>query len=378
VTRDALTLGGAALVVALVAGGCGKSSSHDQRAQGSSAAPPTGSAGSAGSAAAGPSSAGDKLAIMAGAVQLPGTLWFVGNGSLARLANLTLATTFDEVGAAVYPSPFALPDRRLVGIASRGDGSAGSEQLVLIGPDKTIERIGEPATAVRDPAVDPAGAWIIYEAKTESASELWRLDLQASKATKIIATPQGDFRPAVLANDTIVFVSSRDGDSEIYRARIDGTQLKRLTAFHRDDWEPTPSPDRKTIAFTSDREGRPRVFLMDPDGTHQRRLTGRTEADVDERVPVWSPDGGQLAYLLEAPGRSQLWLRDVASGTERVLTPDGARDEDAAFSPDGAWIAVTRTPTRDARHTELWAIPTAGGAAVRITKGGDARLPRWR
>lgn len=357
----------AALAIALAAVACGKSTST-----------PREQAGSAQPVAAATDHASDgQLVVTSSAAQLPGTLWFIADGALAHVSRGQLTTELADVGAPVYPSRFALPDGRLVGIASRGDGVAGGEQLVLIGPGTQITRIGEAATAVRDPAVDPAGAWIVYEAKTTGASELWRLDPATNETTKIVSTPQGDFKPAVLATDAIVFVSSRDGDSEIYRGRIDGTRVTRLTAFHRDDWDPTPSPDLATIAFTSDREGRPRIFLMAPDGTHQRRLTARAGADIDEAMPVWSPDGSQLAYLTEGPGRSQLWLRDVASGRERVLTPEGARDEDPAFSPDGAWIAVARTP-QGARRSALWVIPTAGGAALEITRGAEVRLPRWR
>lgn len=359
-------------VIGCFAAGCGKSQS----------APPVAERGAeavAGDAAVTP--------ITPAAANLPGALWFVADGKLAKLAGGTLTTTFDDVGAAVFPSRWALPDGRLVGIASRGDGAAGSEQLVLIGPGTTVTRIGEDATAVRDPAVDPAGAWIVYEAKVESASELYRLDVATSNTTRLTRSPQGDFKPAVLdpsggtaegdAGGTIVFVSSRDGDAEIYRVSTYGTTVQRLTAFHRDDWDPTPSPGAhaRTIAFVSDREGRPRIFLMDPDGTHQRRLTGRADADLDEVVPVWSPDGKSLAYLVEAPGASQLWLRDVATGSERLLTPAGARDTDATFSPDGAAIAVSRTI---GRTTELWVIAVATGEATQLTSGAhDPRLPRW-
>ncbi|MBA3392221.1 MAG: PD40 domain-containing protein [Deltaproteobacteria bacterium] len=357
----ALSIAIGCFVIGCFAAGCGKSKS----------APPVTQRG----AEAGAGDAAAVATITPAAAKLSGVLWFVADGKLAKLAGGTLTTTFDDVGAAVFPSRWALPDGRLVGIASRGDGAAGSEQLVLIGPGSTVTRIGETATAVRDPAVDPAGAWIVYEAKLASASELYRLDLATTKTKQLTKTPQGDFKPAVLGADAIVFVSSRDGDAEVYRASIAGDKLQRLTAFHRDDWDPTPAPDARVIAFVSDREGRPRIFLMDPDGTHQRRLTSRTDADLDEVVPVWSPDGKSLAYLVEAPGASHVWLRDVANGSERLLTPAGARDADATFSPDGAAVVVSRTIDR---VTELWAIAVATGEATQLTSGAhDPRLPRW-
>lgn len=318
------------------------------------------------------------------AAKLPGTLWFVagergharGEQELVRVAGGKVTTELADVGAMVFPSRWALPDGRLVGIASRGDGSAGAEQLVLIGPATEVVRIGDAVTQVRNPAVDPSGKWIVYEGNTDGHSDLYRLDLDAAKTTRLTNDPQGNFAPVVLGAGDVAFASSRDGDSEIYRMPVTGGEATRLTAFHRDDWQPAASPDGKSIAFVSDREGRPRVFVMAADGTRQRRLTTRKQEDLDELEPVWSPDGKRIAYVTEGVGKLHVWIVDVATGEERVVTPVGARDAEPAFSPDGAWIAVSRTTERD---TDLWAVPVAGGTPVQITSGAAVeRLPRWR
>jgi len=252
-----------------------------------------------------------------------------------------------------------------------------------------VTRVGDAVTQVRNPAVDPAGAWIVYEANLDGHSDLFRLDLATNKTTRLTDNPEGNFAPAVIGASDVVFVSSRDGDSEVYRmsaatpavAAKPGKPAKapapaRLTAFHRDDWHPAVSPDGTTIAFVSDREGRPRIFLMGADGTRQRRLTTRSEQDVDEIEPVWSPDGKALAYIVEGVGTSHVWFTEIASGTERIATPRGARDVEPAFSPDAAWLAVTRSIGAD---VDLYAVPVAGGEAVRIKTGPVVeRLARWR
>jgi TolB protein len=306
-------------------------------------------------------------------------LWFIEDQPTQKLVRLAggLRTEVRVDGGDLYPTPYALPDGRLVAIASRGDGGAGSEQLALVAPDGTVQRIGAAAVSVRRPAVDPGGRWIVVAANTDGHSDLWRLDPATGEAKRLTDDPKGNFDPARLAGGEVAFASSRDGDSEIYRMPVAGGEATRLTAFHRDDWGPVPSPDGKTIAFLSDREGRPRIFLVAADGTGIRRLTGRKDADRDEASPVWSPDGRSIAYLVEGGGESNLWLRDVATGAERVLTPLRLRDAEPCFSPDGAWLAVSRGPTH--RDGDLWAIPTApGGAAIRVTASpGLERLPRW-
>ena len=319
--------------------------------------------------------------VTADASKLPGTLYFLRNTQLAKLEAGTAVTGFSDVGANVFPSRHALPDGRLVGIASTGDGSAGGEQLVLIGPGTKVERFGPPATQVRDPAVDPKGAWIIVEARFEPSPSLYRIDLATQKSTQLTNHDKGDFQPSLLG-DGVVFASSRDGDSEIYRVDAEGKQPVRLTAFHRDDFDPIASPDGKLVAFVSDREGRPRIFVMNADGTSLRRLTARTDTTLDEEQPLWSPDGSQLAYFVTKGALSQLALHDVKTGVDRVVSPPDVRDEMMTFSPDGKWIAVSRMPTDSKSYSlQIWAMPTEPGATtwLRITNGPDLhRMPRWR
>lgn len=289
--------------------------------------------------------------------ELPGTIWFVEDAPAPALVRLTGGAR-TVIARDVFPSPAAMPDGRLVAIASRGDGSAESEQLVLVAADGTLQRIGPAAAQVRDPAVDQRGRWIVAAVNVDGHSQLYRIELNGT-ATRLTDDPQGNFAPA-LVGESVVYVSSRDGDSEIYR------DAQRLTAFHRDDWQPTPSPDGKTIAFLSDRDGTPHIYLMNADGAHLRRLTMHAG---EESAPTWSADGKQLAYVVDG----QVWVRDTANGHERCVTPAGASDLEPSFSPDGRWLAVARVR---GDSSDLWAIGLDGGEPVPIAV--NARLPRWR
>lgn len=87
-------------------------------------------------------------------------------------------------------------------------------------------------------------------------------------------------------NDLIAFVSTNNGNDEIYTITLDGTVAKQLTA-NKYEWDkhPTWSPDGSQIVFYSNREtGRRQLWIMNVDGSSQRNLSSNPYEDWD---PVW-------------------------------------------------------------------------------------------
>src|SRR5436190_10965426 len=84
----------------------------------------------------------------------------------------------------------------------------------------------------------------------------------------------------------IVFLSDRDGTSEIYTMNADGTNPTRLTNDTALDWNPVWSPDGTEIAFQTNRDGSDEIYTMNADGTNPTRLTSNAVFDVQ---PDWQP-----------------------------------------------------------------------------------------
>ncbi len=86
---------------------------------------------------------------------------------------------------------------------------------------------------------------------------------------------QEDAAPAVSPNPAdgrIAFMSSRDGNWEIYIMNTDGTGLKRLTQDAAHDGLPIWSPEGKSLAFVSNQGGVWAVWVMSPDGSNRSKL----------------------------------------------------------------------------------------------------------
>ena len=155
---------------------------------------------------------------------------------------------------------------------------------------------------------------------------------------------------------SIVFVSTRDGNPEIYLMNADGTSQRRLTKSSGADLNPCLSPDGRHIVFESNRDGNSEIYFINRDGTGLRRLTRDTgQFAPSDREPVFSGDGKTIAwtstrdaggdiYLMDSTGHHQISLSEVTDGRPKAT---------AAFAPRGPQIAyfVQGTETSDTLWT---------------------------
>jgi Tol biopolymer transport system component len=177
-------------------------------------------------------------------------------------------------------------------------------------------------------------------------------------------------------NDRIVFVSSRDGNDEIYIMNADGSNQINLTNSRWEDTDPAGSPDGTRIAFTS---GRPStaalgLFVMNADGSQVKEVSQGGDTYFN---PAWSPDGTKLIYIKKAwedEGPSGTFLLDIESAAETLLSEFLHVDHKPVFSPNGMKIAFNSQ--RDGL-LGLWVMDVGGTNAVNLTPGVFAGGASW-
>ena len=64
-----------------------------------------------------------------------------------------------------------------------------------------------------------------------------------------------------------------------------------------------------------------------------------TDHPADDRDPVWSPDGQNIAFASNRDGNWDLYLLNIPTGDVSRLTNDPAFEAGPTWSPDGQWIA---------------------------------------
>ena len=137
------------------------------------------------------------------------------------------------------------------------------------------------------------------------------------------------------------------------------------------DTEPVFSPDGASVYFTSDRGGSPQIYRMNISDGNASRVTFGSTYNVSPRI---SPDGRLLAYVTRRDGKFFIALKDLASGTETILTDTG-REESPSFSPNGLWVMYS---TQAGGGEYLMAVTTDGRIKQRLTSNsGDIREPAW-
>ena len=131
----------------------------------------------------------------------------------------------------------------------------------------------------------------------------------------------------------IAFVSSREGNTDIYVMNADGTNVVKIIEHGARIASPAWSPDGTKIVFMSwSREGTD-MYVMNADGTDVVSLIEGTLIDC---YPTWSPDGTKIAFSYLSSGRGDIWVMNADGTNADMITRYGV---DPAWSPDGTKIA---------------------------------------
>ncbi len=128
---------------------------------------------------------------------------------------------------------------------------------------------------------------------------------------------------------------------------------------------PVFSPDGKQIAFMSGRDGNPEIYVMNVDGSNLRRLTNHPAGDT---TPTWSPSGSQIAFTSDRSGKMQVYVMDSTDGSNlRRLTVNESEADRPTWSPrpfDEIAFAARTGPGYDIKILQV-----ATGQVIQLTFG---------
>jgi TolB protein len=186
---------------------------------------------------------------------------------------------------------------------------------------------------------------------------------------KVVLSPDGEwfvYAGPTLSDDPL------DQQTDIYRMRIDGSDMQQLTNSSTTDNGPVWSPDGQWIAFWSMRDGNIEVYRMRADGSNEQRLTFDQSWD---QPSSWSPDGKWILFSSDRGTRIDIYkVRADGSEVQRLIGEQSTTNTNAMWSPDGQWISFSSD--RDGR-VNLYRMRPDGSDVQRLTNGFSSTNPSW-
>ena len=205
------------------------------------------------------------------------------------------------------------------------------------------------------------------------ADDIWIFDLKSGALENITYNPAQDLFPMWAANGKIYFVSERTPRANLFSYDLATKQTKQLTQFTDFDVK-FPSLGGKTIVFeqagqiwkfdlATEKSAAVPITIREDFAATRPALTNvaKSMASVSP-----SPDGQRVTVV----ARGDVFTVPAKDGPTRNLTQtQGVHERSARWSPDGKWIAYLSDATGE---FELYVRPQDGkGPALQLTANND-------
>ncbi len=241
-----------------------------------------------------------------------------------------------------------------------------------------LRRASADTGSAADPSISPDGSRIAFVSTRDGNPEIYVMDADGSNLARVTNDPQADGRPVFTPDGAgLVFQSTRSGKSQVYTAALDGSGTKALTTDSVNQ-TPTLSPDGGTVAFASVRNKSYDIWLMARDGSSQRVFTRSPQQNETE--PHFLRDG-MLAYIVErreAKGTVRMVVKaDLSTGAITPLTGTDLPISNFALSPSGDLIALVVPSDPNNRRNPLYRVylqTVGGGTPTPIPAGPTEQM----
>ncbi len=244
----------------------------------------------------------------------PGQSW---NALYMMNADGSAVKRLSPPGAIDY-SPAWSPSKDRIAFVSRDQG------ICTMKPDGSDRRV-----VVKDggwPAFAGDGEWLYFHKQDQAGWGIWRVRLDGSDMKRLtpphlhVCTPSGSAAP-----DRLAVAVFRGNGRQIELFDLATGKFTAVTKEATDHWNPSLSPDGERVYYhkiTPLQTGRRVEVWRAPPGTELRMLR-----IVDGMFPAFSPDGKRIAFIdgIFPPGRRSLAMMN-ADGSGHKRTWSGQTD----------------------------------------------------
>ena len=246
----------------------------------------------------------------------------------------------------VYDLPRRAPDDGTVAFHRGQSGSFDDAMLIVPTAGGALQEIAHGAY-LRGLSWLPDGSGVVYASAAGStvlyppAFNLRMVRIKDSAERQLTFGEVSYVEPDVGSTGKL-FASRIRSQSDIWEFPIDGSPAEnarngvRITRQTGQAQTPSLSPDGKELVFLSDSGGHGNLWVAKTDGSGIRQITFERSPDVSIGVPVWSPAGDWIVFIMTRAGSTGEWVVHSSDGSGlRQLVADGSA---ACWSADGSWL----------------------------------------
>ncbi len=226
---------------------------------------------------------------------------------------------------------------------------------------------------------NPTPNAIVYTSNRGGTNDIWLMALRGEPSRPLLIEPTSDEELATCnpsGENTIMFVSDRDGDREIYLTNYLTGDPRPLTDTVGENFQPIWSPQGDTVAFVSTRSGNADIWLMDNGGGNPRSITS---ALGDDLYPSWSGDGNVLFYSSNRDGNFEIYQFNLDTLQEsRITYTDNVDELYPTLAPDFVTLAyIAESTPGDPNSTTIYIIDSNQLVRPIIATTGRIATPQW-
>ena len=163
----------------------------------------------------------------------------------------------------------------------------------------------------------------------------------------------------------IAYVVKSGGQFRLQIADADGQGAVPALSSGEPIVSPVWSPDGGKLAYVSFEKKKPVIYVHTL-ASGQRQVVANFKGS--NSAPAWSPDGRRLAVVLSKDGNSQIYVVNADGTGVQRLTQSGGIDTEPRYSPDGGSIYFT---SDRGGSPQIYRMSASGGDAQRVTFEGS-------
>ncbi|HEU4713852.1 MAG TPA: protein kinase [Pyrinomonadaceae bacterium] len=232
-----------------------------------------------------------------------------------------------------------LADGSALILAVKESQTTPSQLLAISYPSGNVQKISdEPNSYTRLSTTANANQFVTL--RVEENSSIWRVPSGNAENMSLANVQQrsGVFEVASLKDKGFIY-SVFDGKHWNLWTQDSSGQSRQLTFETNDNYRPTITPDGRSVVFASSRQNMSNIWRMNVDGTEQKQLTFGPYADM----PSLTPDGNWVIY------RTGNELRKIPTNGGQSVKLLTASAFSPTVSPDGRLLAFRTNETPDSK-----------------------------